>query len=131
MPIVPKVRFAVKQRLLRHLRRCHSVGLKTRLLIVIKRIRVVLDNDGIHDSRLVAWALLQAGGRIRSHPLPPYGPQHNPIERVWEDLHAEVTRNHTCPDMEALMIEVRLYLLRRYWRILDQAAEDNPQTKAS
>src|SRR5262245_54321099 len=35
MPIVPTVRFAVKQRLLKHLRRCDSTGLKTRLLIVI------------------------------------------------------------------------------------------------
>jgi putative transposase len=96
-----------------------------------KRIHVILDNYGIHDSQLVAWALLQAGGRIRLHPLPPYCPEHNKIERVWEDLHSEVTRNHTCPTRDDLMIEVRLYLLRRYWHILDQAAEDKPQAKAS
>lgn len=87
-----------------------------------KRIHVILDNYCIHDSQLVAWALLEAGGRIVLHPLPPYCPQHNPIERVWEDLHAEVTRNHWCPDMDSLMIEVRVYLLIRYFRILDLAA---------
>jgi len=96
-----------------------------------RRIHVILDNYGIHDSQLVAWALLEAGGRIRLHPLPPYCPEHNKIERVWQDLHAEVTRNHTCPDLDDLMIEVRLYLLRRYWRLLDQADEDKPQAKAS
>jgi putative transposase len=96
-----------------------------------RRIHVVLDNYGIHDSGLVAWALLQAGGRIRLHPLPPYCPQHNPIEREWEELHANVTRNHTCPTVDDLMIEVRLYLTRRYWRILDQADEDMPQAQAS
>jgi len=26
---------------------------------------------------------------------------HNAIERVWQDLHANVTRNHRCPDMVA------------------------------
>jgi putative transposase len=86
-----------------------------------RRIHVILDNYGIHNGQLVAWALLQAGGRIRLHPLPPYCPQHNPIERVWEDLHAEVTRNHTCADMDELLINVRVFLLVRYFRILDQA----------
>jgi putative transposase len=96
-----------------------------------KRIHVILDNYGIHDSQLVAWALLEAGGRIRLHPLPPYCPEHNKIERVWEDLHAAVTRNHTCPDMEELMGEVRVYLLKRYFRILDQQAEKKPPKQAS
>jgi putative transposase len=95
-----------------------------------RRIHVVLDNYGIHDSKLVAWALLEAGGRIKLHPLPPYCPQHNPLERVWEDLHAEVTRNHTCPGMDDLMINVRVFLLCRYFRILDQA-ENNPHAQAS
>jgi len=97
-----------------------------------KRIHVVLDNYGIHDSKLVAWALLQAHGRIRLHPLPPYCPQHNKIERLWEDLHAEVTRNHTCPDMEDLMAAVRVFLLRRYFLFLDRSLEDNyPPAQAS
>ncbi len=91
-----------------------------------KRIHVILDNYCIHDSQLVAWALLQAEGRIQLHPLPPYCPQHNPIERVWEDLHAEVTRNHTCGEMEDLMINVRVYLLIRYFRILDRAEAIQP-----
>jgi transposase len=91
-----------------------------------KVIHVILDNYCIHDSKLVAWALLEAGGRIKLHFLPPYCPNYNKIERIWQDLHAEVTRNHTCPTMEDLMIAVRVYLLLRYFQVLDRAAENRP-----
>lgn len=97
-----------------------------------KVIHVILDNYGIHDSQLVAWGLLEAGGRIKLHPLPPYCPNDNRIERVWQDLHAEVTRNHTCPDMETLLVEVRFYLQRRYQQALGHAPSVNqPLAKAS
>ncbi len=76
-------------------------------------IHVVLDNYRIHDSKITQAALQGFGGRIRLHFLPPYCPKHNKIERVWEDLHANVTRNHTCPNMERLLEEVREYLWRR------------------
>jgi transposase len=76
-------------------------------------IHVVLDNYRIHDSKITQAALRGFRGRIRLHFLPPYCPKENKIERVWEDLHAYVTRNHTCPGMEALMTEVREYLWRR------------------
>jgi len=76
-------------------------------------IHVVLDNYRIHDSKITQAALRGFGGRIRLHFLPPYCPKHNKIERVWEDLHANVTRNHTCPTMDALLVEVREYLWRR------------------
>lgn len=77
-----------------------------------KVIHVILDNYRIHTSQIANWALKCAGGRIVLHFLPPYCPNHNKIERVWEDLHANVTRNHRCPDMETLMREVRYYLQR-------------------
>jgi hypothetical protein len=83
-----------------------------------KRIHVILDNYGIHDGKLVAWALLEAAGEIRLQPLPPYCPNDNKVERVWEDLHAEVTRNHTCADIDALMVEVRDFLRRRLQQAL-------------
>lgn len=75
-------------------------------------IHVILDNYRIHSSCYTQLALQQAEGRIVLHFLPPYCPQGNKIERVWEDLHGNVTRNHTCPDMKALMREVRLWLQR-------------------
>jgi transposase len=90
-----------------------------------KVIHVILDNYGIHDSMLVAWGLLEAGGRIQLHPLPPYCPNDNKIERVWQDLHAEVTRNHTCPDMNALLREVRRYLKRRCQQALGHVTSED------
>jgi putative transposase len=75
-------------------------------------IHVILDNYRIHSSQYTEWALGAAGGRIRLHFLPPYSPDGNKIERLWQDLHANVTRNHTCPDMKSLMREVRLWLQR-------------------
>jgi transposase len=95
------------------------------------KIHVILDNYSIHDSKLVAWALSEAGGRIHLHFLPPYCPKHNKIERVWEDLHAEVTRNHRCPDMTTLMREVRAYLRRRNKKTLRRKATNQTPAKAS
>lgn len=76
-------------------------------------IHVVVDNYRIHTSRITQQALADFGGRIRLHFLPPYCPLENKIERTWQDLHANVTRNHRCPDMETLMHEVRVYLTSR------------------
>lgn len=79
-----------------------------------KAIHVILDNYSIHDTRQVELSLkTPEGRRIRLHFLPPYCPDHNKIERTWQDLHANVTRNHCCPDMASLMREVRAYLRQR------------------
>lgn len=75
-----------------------------------KVIHVILDNYRIHTSQITQWALKCAEGRIVLHFLPPYCPNENKIERTWEDLHANVTRNHRCPDMATLMREVYHYL---------------------
>lgn len=71
-----------------------------------KRIHVVLDNYRIHSSEIVMTALQCFAKRIVLHFLPPYCPDANKIERVWQDLHAEVTRNHQCRDMNQLMNNV-------------------------
>jgi transposase len=81
-------------------------------------IHVILDNYRIHDSKITQAALAQYGGRVRLHFLPPYCPNDNRIERIWEDLHANVTRNHTCHDMDKLMNEVREHLWERNWHIV-------------
>jgi transposase len=76
-------------------------------------IHVILDNYRIHDSKITRAALAGFGERIQLHFLPPYCPNDNKIERVWQDLHANVTRNHSCPDMRTLMQDVRYYLRKR------------------
>jgi transposase len=53
------------------------------------------------------------GGRVVLHFLPPYCPQANRIERVWLDLHANVTRNHWCRTLKRLMARVHAYLAGR------------------
>lgn len=78
-----------------------------------KVIHVVLDNYRIHHSRIAQAAIASLGGRVVLHFLPPYCPQENRIERLWQDLHANVTRNHTRRRMQDLMSDVRRYLHAR------------------
>jgi transposase len=77
-------------------------------------LHLILDNYRIHKSDIVHAALGgYLKGKIKLHFLPPYCPDDNKIERVWQDLHANVTRNHRCPTMPKLMVEVRYYLRKR------------------
>jgi transposase len=89
-------------------------------------IHVVADNFRIHKSKATQQALAATGGRIRLHFLPPYCPDHNPIERVWRDLHDNVTRNHRCKTMNELMEEVRAYLRTRQQALKHQYATQDP-----
>jgi putative transposase len=81
-------------------------------------IHVILDNYKIHSSHVIGIALANFACRVRLHFLPPYCPDYNRIERVWQDLHSHVTRNHQCSGMSELMCEVRYYLRKRNRRIL-------------
>lgn len=75
-----------------------------------RRIHVICDNYCIHRSRRVQMALEELGGRVVLHFLPPYCPDANRIERLWGDLHDNVTRNHRCATIDELMTNVRRYL---------------------
>jgi transposase len=77
-----------------------------------KKIHVILDNYRIHSSYITQQAVEAMNGRIVLHFLPPYCPQHNRIERLWQDLHARVTRNHNRKTMVELMRDVRTELRR-------------------
>lgn len=76
-------------------------------------IHLVLDNFRIHSSKAVEAARERWGEKVQFHFLPPYCPDHNRIERLWKDLHDNVTRNHTCSAMDALMVHVNRYLTPR------------------
>jgi transposase len=76
-------------------------------------IHIILDNYIIHSSKITQRVLATFGGRIQLHFLPPYCPNANRIERKWQDLHANVTRNHRCPTMKQLLHNVFDYLRRR------------------
>jgi hypothetical protein len=72
-------------------------------------IHVVLDNYGVHKSKATK-AALRTMPRIRLHFLPPYSPDDNLIERLWLDLHANVTRNHAHAEMVPLCRDVAHFL---------------------
>jgi len=82
-----------------------------------KRIYVILDNYRIHSSRIVQAAVLHRLKKISLVFLPPYCPNENKIERVWKDLHDEVTRNHPHATMVGLMQAVHRYLRCRNRRV--------------
>jgi len=99
------------------LRRLHAAYPQAR------KLHLVLDNYGVHSCQLVQRALHdEFGGRIVLHFLPPYSPKHNRIERLWRELHANVTRNHRCGTLPELLSNVELFLRR---------ASPYPGTKAS
>lgn len=73
-------------------------------------IHLVVDNYIIHKSKRTLAALAKLKGRVVLHFLPPYSPDHNPIEGLWKELHANVTRNHDAKDIDELMARVDAFL---------------------
>jgi len=87
-----------------------------------RTIHLVVDNYGVHSAHAVLRLLDALRGRIVLHFLPPYCPDANRIERVWQDLHANVTRNHRCKTINHLLHNARRYLTTYVWRRLTGAA---------
>lgn len=81
-----------------------------------RRVHLILDNYGIHSASMTRHVLDSLAGRVVLHFLPPYCPDANRIERVWQDLHANVTRNHRCKTMTALLDAARTYLDSYVWK---------------
>src|SRR6202789_1455601 len=76
----------------------------------VKRVHLVVDNYSIHSAHVTQRTLSELGDRIVLHFLPPYCPDANRIERVWQDLHANVNRNHRHKTMRGLLGSARAYL---------------------
>jgi transposase len=79
----------------------------------VTTLHIVLDNFRIHTSHAVEVAKLRWQDKVQFYFLPPYCPDENRIERFWKDLHDNVTRNHTCREMDELMACVIHYLNQR------------------
>lgn len=75
-----------------------------------KRIHLILDNYSIHSSGKVRIALCAFAKNFALHFLPPYSPEHNRIEKLWKQLHDNVTRNHRCKTIQELMRNVNRFL---------------------
>jgi len=80
-----------------------------------KRVHLVVDNYCIHKAKRTQRVLADLGGKIVLHFLPPYCPQANRIERVWLDLHANVTRNHRCRGLPELLGKAHDYIQQYRW----------------
>lgn len=78
-----------------------------------RRVHIILDNYVIHKSRWVEAAMAELGDKIVLHFLPPYCPQENRIERLWKDVHDNVTRNHDKTTMSDLLEAIFRYLSGR------------------
>jgi transposase len=93
----------------------------------VRRIHLILDNYGVHSARTTRRLLDALKGRIVLHFLPPYCPDANRIERIWQDFHANVTRNHRCKTMRRLLHNAREYLDRYVWRRVTGARPTMPR----
>lgn len=66
-----------------------------------KRLILILDNYGVHKSRVVnTW--LSEHPKVEFWFQPAYHPWVNCIERLWKAMHDTVTRNHRCRTLEEL-----------------------------
>ena len=93
----------------------------------MERIHLIVDNYGIHSARATLRTLTALKGRLVLHFLPPYCPDSNRIERVWQDFHANVTRNPRCKTMKRRLGNAREYLDRYVWRRVTGAAPIIPR----
>jgi transposase len=63
-----------------------------------KKIAIIWDNAKCHKGEEMRKALSTSGGLEQVHliPLPPYAPDSNPIEQVWNGAKDEIA-NQQCP----------------------------------
>jgi transposase len=84
--------------------RRNNIGFR-RLLAVISRtfdlgahpqrhVHLFVDNDRAHDAKAVRLLLGRHKGRIQLEWLPPYSPELNPQEDIWQHMRRRVTHNH-------------------------------------
>lgn len=92
----------------------------------VRRIHLIIDNCSIHKSKFTKLVLSECAGKVRLHFQPSYCPDENRIERVWQDLHANVTRNHQCSTIDELMKEVRYWLRKESKRLQKRYAKLDP-----
>jgi transposase len=79
-----------------------------------RKVHVICDNAKFHWDCWTVWEFCHRhGDRVVLHFLPKYAPECNPIERVWWRLREAITRNHSCPDLPALVEMVLGWLTER------------------
>ena len=75
-----------------------------------RKIVLIADNYIIHKSKL-AQAWLNHNPKFQILFQPAYQPWVNDIEKLWKQLHDNITRNHRYSTMGKLMVAVRAFML--------------------
>ena len=86
--------------LLEHLKRTYRSA---------RKIVLIADNYIIHKSNL-AQAWMKHNPKFEILFQPAYQPWVNDIEKLWKQLHDNITRNHRYPTIDKLMVAVRAFL---------------------
>jgi transposase len=68
-----------------------------------RKVVLFLDNDKAHDAKAVRRLLEKHHFQIRIEWLPPYSPELNPVEDIWQHMRRCVTHNHYFEQMDALL----------------------------
>ena len=68
-----------------------------------RKVILYVDNDKAHDAKAVRELLAKHSNRIRLEWLPPYSPELNPQEDIWQHMRRRVTHNHYFEDIDSLL----------------------------
>jgi transposase len=68
-----------------------------------RKVILYVDNDKAHDAKAVRKLLAKYSNRIQLEWLPPYSPELNPQEDIWQHMRRRVTHNHYFEDMNSLL----------------------------
>ena len=74
------------------------------------KVKIVLDNYGVHSTKRVQNFLGELDGRVELVPLPTYSPHLNPIEGFWLFLKSHVLSNHLYGDLRERKRTVQRFL---------------------
>jgi transposase len=78
-----------------------------------KKLLVIWDGSPIHRDKQVKAFLSETGaGRLQIEALPPYAPDLNPVEGVWQHLKHVELRNLCCSNLDHLHDELDLAIMR-------------------
>lgn len=74
-----------------------------------RQVRLFVDNDRAHDAKAVRKLLSKYETRIQLEWLPPYSPQLNPQEDIWQHMRRRVTHNHYFEELTPLVEAVEVF----------------------
>jgi len=83
-----------------------------RLVCQLGRLLVVWDRSPIHRGEVAHFLADGAARHIHLEPLPPYAPDLNPDEGVWQHIKHVEMRNICCVDIPELRLQLRLAIKR-------------------